>query len=215
MRPSHINLHWLFLGECVEMRGQHPSYARYQTIQLRTPAQGPRQSWISWLFSAAAFSCSSLWLKLLYCSAKSVHNAVCAPVQNGEFDLCLCTFGVESPLIEHIQYSPSPPPDIPAGEWKSSVLNFCPAFFLPMTPFNRQWRNVCNSENSGTVPRPRLFAQLWVHFLQLWPLPWADTVTCIRWGACIKEEGIHMKHVSSPSGTRKSTRHHWFFHLWV
>lgn len=80
------------------------------------------------------------------------------------------------------------PPETPAGEWKSSVLNICPAFFLPMTPFNRQWRNVCNSENSGTVPCPRLFAQLWVHFLQLWPLPWADTVTCIRWGACIKEE---------------------------
>lgn len=105
--------------------------------------------------------------------------------KNGERDLWLCTFSVESPLIEHIQHStgpPATPPDTYPGEWKSSVQNFCPAFFLPTTPFNRQCRNVCSSENSGTVPGPRLFAQLWVYFLQLWPLPWADTVTCIRWG---------------------------------
>lgn len=131
-----------------------------------------------------------LWLKLLYCFPQS-SQWTSSKKENVTFGSA--HFELTHSWFEHMLHSTAPP-TTHTGDWQCSVLNVCPGF-LPTTPFNKQGRNVRNSGNTGTVSGSQLFAQLWVHFLQLWPLPWADSYV-YQTGPCIKEE-IHIEHMSN------------------
>lgn len=162
---SHHTLTFIDISQRTSLRGQHPSYARckssinqFNIVHSTGPMMIMNDIWacFQWLQQAVHFF--EWFISLIKAVEQLWTMQSVSKFKKRRF--WPLAFHILSWLtVDWAHAAQHSAPTTHSRHCKSSVLNVYPGF-LPMTPFNKQWRNVCNSGNSGTVSGSQLFAQL-------------------------------------------------------